>query len=143
MKASKWQTLAAMAGLMVSATAGAQEVGSGGGSFGNAGQIVISTDASASLGYSTQGDGIGFVSLEPGADYFLKQNLSVGAGMQLRAAFSEGEDPVGFGLNARAGYRYEASVSYRDDIYNVVIREQSPRGAWREVAMRDLASCAR
>ena len=44
-------------------------------------------------------------------------------------------------LKPRAGYRYEASVSYRDDIYNVVIREQSPRGAWREVAMRDLASC--
>jgi hypothetical protein len=46
-------------------------------------------------------------------------------------------------LNARAGYRYEASVSYRDDIYNVVIREQSPRGPWREVAMRDLASCTK
>ena len=46
-------------------------------------------------------------------------------------------------LNARAGYRYEASVSYRDDIYNVVIREQSPRGPWREVAMRDLTSCTK
>jgi hypothetical protein len=44
-------------------------------------------------------------------------------------------------LKPRAGYRYEASVTYRDDIYNVVIREQSPRGGWREVAMRDLASC--
>ena len=46
-------------------------------------------------------------------------------------------------LKPRAGYRYEASVTYRDDIYNVVIREQSPRGAWREVAMRDLASCTK
>jgi hypothetical protein len=46
-------------------------------------------------------------------------------------------------LKPRAGYRYEAGVSYRDDIYNVVIREQSPRGAWREVAMRDLASCTK
>jgi len=44
---------------------------------------------------------------------------------------------------ARAGYRYEANVTYRDDIYNVVIREQSPRGSWREVAMRDLASCTK
>jgi hypothetical protein len=43
----------------------------------------------------------------------------------------------------RAGFRYEASVTYRDDIYNVVIREQSPRGPWREVAMRDLASCTK
>ncbi|QSQ21580.1 hypothetical protein JY651_41465 [Pyxidicoccus parkwayensis] len=102
MQANKWQTLAAVAGIMVSATAGAQATG--GGSFGNTGQIVISTDATGSLGYSTQGSGIGFISLEPGADYFLKQNLSVGAGMQLRAAFTEGDDPVGFGLNARAGY---------------------------------------
>jgi hypothetical protein len=46
-------------------------------------------------------------------------------------------------LKPRAGYRYEASVSYRDDVYNVVIREQSPRGPWREVAMRDLASCTK
>jgi hypothetical protein len=46
-------------------------------------------------------------------------------------------------LKPRAGYRYEANVTYRDDIYNVVIREQSPRGAWREVAFRDLASCTK
>ena len=46
-------------------------------------------------------------------------------------------------LKPRTGYRYEASVTYRDDIYNVVIREQAPRGAWREVAMRDLASCTK
>ena len=44
-------------------------------------------------------------------------------------------------LKPRAGYRYEASVTYREDIYNVVIREQSHRGAWREVAFRDLATC--
>lgn len=44
-------------------------------------------------------------------------------------------------LMARAGYRYEANVTYRDDIYNVVIREQSPRGAWREVKLLDLPAC--
>jgi hypothetical protein len=44
-------------------------------------------------------------------------------------------------LKPRAGYQYEANVSYRDDIYNVVIREQSPRGAWREVQLLDLAAC--
>lgn len=105
MKAFKWQTLAAVAGLMVSMTAGAQETGSaGGGSFGNAGQLVISTDASANLGYSTEGSGAGFIFLEPGADYFIKPNLSVGSGLQLRALFSEGDDLVGFGLNARIGY---------------------------------------
>jgi hypothetical protein len=46
-------------------------------------------------------------------------------------------------VKPRAGYRYEANVTYRDDIFNVVIREQSPRGAWREVAFRDLASCTK
>ena len=46
-------------------------------------------------------------------------------------------------LRPRAGYRYEANVTYRDDIYNVVIREQSPRGGWREVAFRDLAACTK
>ncbi|MCY1018368.1 hypothetical protein [Pyxidicoccus sp. MSG2] len=106
MNANKWQTLAAVAGLMVSVTAGAQETtaSTGGGSFGNVGQLVISTDASGSLGYSTQGSGAGFIFLEPGADYFIKQNLSVGSGLQLRAIFSEGDDPVAFGLNVRAGY---------------------------------------
>jgi hypothetical protein len=44
-------------------------------------------------------------------------------------------------LKPRAGYRYEANVTYRDDLYNVVIREQSPRGAWREVQLLDLAAC--
>ncbi|WP_164019119.1 hypothetical protein [Pyxidicoccus trucidator] len=105
MQANKWQALAATAGLMVSVSAGAQEVAaSGGGNFGQPAQLVISTDASASLGYSTQGSGVGFVFLEPGADYFIKQNLSVGSGMQLRALFADGDDLVGFGLNARIGY---------------------------------------
>jgi hypothetical protein len=44
-------------------------------------------------------------------------------------------------LKPRAGQRYDIEVSYRDNIYNVVIREQSPRGAWREVQPLDLASC--
>ena len=44
-------------------------------------------------------------------------------------------------LRARAGHRYEVDVKDRDDIYDVVIRESSPRGATREVPLRDLASC--
>jgi hypothetical protein len=101
MQANKWQTLAAVAGLMVSVSAGAQETG---GSFGSPGQLVISTDASGNLGYSTEGSGAGFIFIEPGADYFIKQNLSVGSGLQLRALFGDGDDPVAFGLNARIGY---------------------------------------
>lgn len=44
-------------------------------------------------------------------------------------------------LRVRAGYSYEADVKYRDDIYDVVIRERPPRGATREVPFLDLASC--
>lgn len=44
-------------------------------------------------------------------------------------------------LRTRAGHSYEADVSYKDDIYNVVIREKPPRGAAREVPLRDLGSC--
>ena len=44
-------------------------------------------------------------------------------------------------LRARAGYSYEANVKYRDDIYDVVIRERSPRGAMRDVPLLDLSSC--
>lgn len=44
-------------------------------------------------------------------------------------------------LKPRAGHRYEIDVTYRDDIYNVVIREQPPRGAPREVPWLNIASC--
>lgn len=42
----------------------------------------------------------------------------------------------------RAGYDYEVSVSYMEDMYDVRIRESSPRGsALREVELRDLSEC--
>lgn len=44
-------------------------------------------------------------------------------------------------LRTRAGHTYEADVSYKNDIYNVVLREKPPRGAAREVPLLDLASC--
>ena len=46
-------------------------------------------------------------------------------------------------LRTRAGHTYEADVSYKDDIYSVVLREKPPRGAARELPFRDLASCAK
>jgi hypothetical protein len=46
-------------------------------------------------------------------------------------------------LRTRAGHSYEADVSYKNDIYNVVIREKPPRGAAREVPLLDLASCSK
>lgn len=44
-------------------------------------------------------------------------------------------------LKPRADNRYEIDVTYRDDLYNVVIREKLPRGALRELPLLDLASC--
>jgi len=44
-------------------------------------------------------------------------------------------------LRAREGHAYEADVTYRDDIYGVVLREKPPRGALRELPLLDLASC--
>ena len=45
---------------------------------------------------------------------------------------------------ARAGYRAGAryvDVSYRDDLYDVVMRERVRHDALREVAQRDLSAC--
>jgi hypothetical protein len=45
-------------------------------------------------------------------------------------------------LKPRAGYRYEFAVTYKDNIYNVVLRESDPRrGASREVPRRELKGC--
>lgn len=101
MQANKWQTLALVAGLMVSVSAAAQQTGGG---FGSPGRLVISSDASASLGYATYGErNVGFFTLEPGADYFIKQNLSVGSALRIRAFFGDG-DATAIGLNVRGGY---------------------------------------
>ena len=46
-------------------------------------------------------------------------------------------------LKPRAGYRYEFAVSYKDNIYNVVVRESDPRrGASREVPRQELKGCS-
>jgi len=101
MQVNKWQALVALAGLMVSLNAGAQATGGG---FGSPGRLVIGSDTAASLGYSTYGNSdIGFFYLEPGADYFIKQNLSVGSALRIRALFGDG-DATAIGLNVRGGY---------------------------------------
>jgi hypothetical protein len=49
---------------------------------------------------------------------------------------------VGTLLEPRAGYRYGVDVAYRDNIYNVTLRESDPRrGAARELARRGLSDC--
>ena len=45
-------------------------------------------------------------------------------------------------LEPRPGYRYDIDVRYEDNIYNVVVRERSPRRtAARELALKDLRTC--
>ena len=44
-------------------------------------------------------------------------------------------------IRPTADQRYEIDVTYRDDLYDVVVRERLPRGALREVPLQDLRAC--
>lgn len=44
-------------------------------------------------------------------------------------------------LRVRPNYHYEIEATYRDDIYNVVMRERSAKGTARELPILDFASC--
>lgn len=44
-------------------------------------------------------------------------------------------------LTPRSGQRYEIDVSYRDDLYDVVLRERMRNGAAGDVAVTDLRAC--
>ena len=46
-------------------------------------------------------------------------------------------------VKPRAGYQYRVDVTYRDDIYNVVIRELEPnKSASREIERRGIRDCS-
>ncbi len=106
MRNTQWQTLGLVAGLILSVEAAAQEidrpVSSGG--FGTVGQVVISDDLSGSIGYTSGAGDAFFIRLNPAADYFFKENLSLGGYVTLATAFQDGEDPLTVGLGVRAGY---------------------------------------
>lgn len=105
---SQWQLLALAAGLILSVEARAQDAERpvNTGAFGSQGQIVISSDLSGSIGYtSVSGPGDNFfIILNPAADYFFKENLSLGGSVTLATAFQNGDDPLHVGLGVRAGY---------------------------------------
>ena len=44
-------------------------------------------------------------------------------------------------LRPQPGYRYEIDASYKNDIYNVVLRELAPKGAARELPLRGFSAC--
>ncbi|RKH35586.1 hypothetical protein [Corallococcus sicarius] len=110
---SKWTGLALVAGLSVSASAMAAEepnLNSDPGrasEFGQPGQVVVSQEMSGFLGYYTEAE-VFEVRLEPSADYFLQQNLSVGASALVQLAFGDATT-VGLGVLGRVGYNLPLS----------------------------------
>ncbi|WP_224372777.1 hypothetical protein [Hyalangium versicolor] len=100
----KWQVLALAAGLLLSVEALAQEVNVNSGSFGSTGQVVISDDMYGSIGYTSGAGDYFFITLNPAADYFLKENLSLGGFVTLATQFQDGDDPLTVGLGVRGGY---------------------------------------
>ena len=44
-------------------------------------------------------------------------------------------------LKPRSGYQYEAAVTYKDDMYNVVVGETPPGSVTREIEHKDLRAC--
>ncbi|HSB24672.1 MAG TPA: hypothetical protein VLE94_16350 [Burkholderiaceae bacterium] len=44
-------------------------------------------------------------------------------------------------IQPRTDQRFEIDVTYRDNLYDVVLRERLPRGATRELPLRDLSEC--
>jgi hypothetical protein len=48
---------------------------------------------------------------------------------------------VGTVLAPRAGYRYELAVRYKQDIYDVALREVDRKGVARELPRRGLSGC--
>lgn len=110
---TQWQLLVLAAGLILSVKASAQEVGKtiNNGPFGSMGQLVISDDLWGSIGYtSVSGPGDEFfINLNPAADYFLKENLSLGGFVTLQTGFRDGPDPLTVGLGVRGGYNIPMS----------------------------------
>jgi hypothetical protein len=109
-----WQVMALVAGLVVAVEARAQEVSAGAaGSFGSAGQVVISSDFTGEVGYtSVSGPGDQFViDLRPSLDFFLKDNLSLGGFVYLGTAFQRGDDPLLVGVGIRGGYNIPLTSS--------------------------------
>ncbi|NOK21739.1 hypothetical protein [Corallococcus carmarthensis] len=105
---NKWTGLALVAGLAVSSQAVAADepnLNSDPGKsseFGQESQVVISQELNGFLGYNTASE-VFLVRLEPSADYFLQQNLSVGASALVAFGFGD-STVVGLGVLGRVGY---------------------------------------
>ncbi|HEX8699095.1 MAG TPA: outer membrane beta-barrel protein [Myxococcaceae bacterium] len=118
---TQWQALALVAGLVLSVEASAQQeediVGdkSNARNFGKVGQITInsafigpqfsllSSPPGGALGYESGSESF-YISINPSADYFLQENLSIGGSIGLATTVSDGADLMVIALRLRAGY---------------------------------------
>ncbi|HEY1291021.1 MAG TPA: hypothetical protein VGF58_22025 [Burkholderiales bacterium] len=55
---------------------------------------------------------------------------------------SSSSTSAGTVLKPRPGYRYEFTVTYKENIYNVVLRESDPRGGSHELPRQQLKGCS-
>ncbi len=84
------------------------------GAFGELGQLVISQDFQLNVTYNTAGTDSFTLTLAPGADYFLRQNVSLGVGVNFGQIFQPGENATSIGAHVRVGYNlpYDEKLSF-------------------------------
>ncbi|MBF5045744.1 hypothetical protein FGE12_25275 [Aggregicoccus sp. 17bor-14] len=73
------------------------------GNFGRMNQLVIDGAFDARLGYRTTDDKF-YINVAPGLDYFIKDNVSVGASVNLGTTIGDGDDETQIGGQLRLGY---------------------------------------
>lgn len=81
------------------------KAGGGAGNFGRADQLVITGAFDMRLGYRTVGEADKFyIQLAPSGDYFIQDNISIGAGLTLGTTIGDGPDDTELGANVSLGY---------------------------------------
>jgi hypothetical protein len=78
----------------------------GAANFGHVNQLVIAQDMSFSLSTDLNDNASDslHILLKPAADYFVMENISLGAIVTIEHTFQEGPNPTNLGVGARAGY---------------------------------------
>jgi hypothetical protein len=72
--------------------------------FGAPAQIVISQDFTASISYDSREPNGFFFDVAPSLDYFILENISIGAAVSLAFAITDADDSFDVGLAGRVGY---------------------------------------
>ena len=80
------------------------------GNFGRESQLVIDGNFDARLGYRTTDDKF-YINVAPGLDYFIKDQISVGASLDLGTTIGDGPDETVLGGAVRLGYNMPVAES--------------------------------